>query len=324
MQFSLVKPMASYLLNGALWAAGASLQASTAAAADLTRIPTFVYSGAGCTGRSQVPAFEKMIGRKADGVVDFLANDTWQHMLDGATWSMSCWSSKYNYLLGVPMLLHDGTTLAAAARGDYDAHYAKLAMLLIQKGRSNAYIRLGWEFNGNWFPWAASKDPASFRNAFRRIVRVMRSQKGANFKFVWNPVNNAEGVKPRDAYPGDDVVDVIGLDLYDASWRSQDKRFASRWAYYKTQTYGLDWLKQFSMAHGKPVAFPEWGTGSRPDGHGFANDAQFVTSLAEWMKGVNIAFHAYWDFNAPDYSSRLSAHRHPEAEAAFVRAFGTK
>jgi hypothetical protein len=323
MKCPLLRSLACFALGSSL-AVAVPAGAEHAAASRLSAIPTFVYVGAGCTGRSQIAGFETMIGRKADGVVDFLANDTWQHMLDAAAWSMRCWPSTYQYVVSVPMLLHDGTSLANGARGDYDSNFARLASLLIKNGRGDAYVRLGWEFNGNWFPWAASKDPAAFRADFRRIVSVMRSQKGAKFKFIWNPVNNVEGVKPIEGYPGDDVVDVIGLDLYDGSWRPQDKSFESRWAYYTEQLYGLNWLRAFSAAHRKPVAFPEWGTGSRPDGHGYANDAKFIANVADWMKGGGVAFHSYWDYNAPDYSSKLSGHRHPDAEAAFVKAFGRR
>ena len=40
-------------------------------------------------------------------------------------------------------------------------------------GFADATIRLGWEFNGNWFAWAASNDPAAFITYWQRIVTAM-------------------------------------------------------------------------------------------------------------------------------------------------------
>ena len=42
--------------------------------------------------------------------------------------------------------------------------------------RANAILRLGWEFNGTWYPWAVTDptDAADFAAYFRNIVTAMR------------------------------------------------------------------------------------------------------------------------------------------------------
>jgi len=37
----------------------------------------FDYAGAGCTGLKKLPQFERFIGRKVDGVVDFVDAPNW-------------------------------------------------------------------------------------------------------------------------------------------------------------------------------------------------------------------------------------------------------
>lgn len=41
-----------------------------------------------------------------------------------------------------------GTSLADVTGGKQDAHYAQLAATLVANGFPDAYVRLGWEFNG--------------------------------------------------------------------------------------------------------------------------------------------------------------------------------
>ena len=56
--------------------------------------------------------------------------------------------------------------------------------------------------------------------AFRNIVTSMRSVSGANFKFIWNPIDSSisscPGVHLENLYPGDSYVDAVALDVYDA------------------------------------------------------------------------------------------------------------
>ena len=93
-------------------------------------------------------------------------------------------------------------------------------------GKGNAYLRLGWEFDGNWFPSWAAQTPAAeanFGGYFDQIVTAMRSVPGENFKFVWNPDVGAfaePGYNVTLAYPGNAYVNVIGVDAYDETWAS--------------------------------------------------------------------------------------------------------
>lgn len=284
----------------------------------------FVYRGGGCTGRDKMPAFVEMLDRKPDGIVAFAQRDSWEGMLGSVRWSMRCWKGHdYRIAQSVPMLLNSGTTLAEGVAGKYDRHFEDFANILIENGRADAYLRIGWEFNGEWFPWAAKKDPEAFKAYFRRIANIFRNAKGARFQIVWNPARGKHQIKPDTVYPGDDVVDVIGLDLYNQSWRPEDKADpAVRWHNHVVQPYSLDWLRSFAAAHGKPIAIPEWGTGTSPNGRGMGDDPVFIREMAKWIAANNVVFTGYWDYPASDFNAEISGGKAPQSAEAFRAAFG--
>lgn len=281
----------------------------------------YVYRGAGSTGRDRMEPFNTLIGQKAAGVVEFAENSDWQHMRDSINWATKEWNGSYRIMQSVPMLMSTGT-LANGARGDYDAEFVALAKILVANKQPNAMIRIGWEFNGNWYRWSAAQDPASFVTYYQRIVTAMRSVPGQEFKFIWNPSLGQQAIGADLVYPGDAYVDYIGMDVYNQSWRPQDTNPALRWEGLVTQAYGLDWLSTFAQQHGKPITLPEWGTGTRPDGHGGGDDPLFITNMANWIKVNGVIAHGYWDYAAGDFDGEISDGGQPLAAAAFAAAFG--
>lgn len=280
-----------------------------------------VYQGNGCDGVRHLRAFSSWLGRQPDFVLDFFADDSWDSMLGDANWTIKCWArAQMKVVFSVPMLPRNDGTLAEGAVGRFDDHFRKLAQLLVAGGYGKSVIRLGWEFNGNWYPWAAGKDPASWIRYWRRIVTTMRAVDGAAFRFDWCSAQGHQQLPASDVYPGDDYVDIIGRDLYNQSWTPDVTTPQQRWHELLTQSYGLNWLHDFAIRHNKPMSLPEWGTGTRPDGHGGGDDAYFITHVMQWISQNNIVYHAYWDYHAKDYDARLSDGSKPRAAAAFRSA----
>lgn len=308
--------MRHFILAGALAALGTLLGAGDARAA-----PIFaVYKGSGCDGLARLPRYQSLFGTLG-GVDDFFSRDTWTNMQSNAQWAMSCWKGQpYRLALGVPLLVN-GASFSAVASGAYDGQFRQLAMTIVANGHSNALLRIGWEFNGNWYPWNANSNPAGFKAAFRRVVTVMRSVPGAQFGIVWNPGIGSGTVTPDALWPGDDVVDLIGLDMYNQSWRPQDADPVIRWQSHLTDIYGLNWLATFSAAHRKRIAFPEWATGTRSDGHGWGDDPYFVHQMAAWIRSHNVFYQAYWDFTASDFDGTMSAGKFPKTLSAYSQEF---
>ena len=67
------------------------------------------------------------------------------------------------------------------------------------------------EMNGGWFWWGA-KDPDTFVQVWRQMFDYFTKTKGLdNLLWVYSPNH---GEKTAKYYPGDDYVDLVGLDVY--------------------------------------------------------------------------------------------------------------
>jgi hypothetical protein len=278
----------------------------------------------GAVNTSAVAGWEAWLGRPAYRVLDFLARESWEKIaapvwwVDG--WSRSAYKTQLVY--SVPMLPDTPSTLADGARGSYDAHFERLARLLISRGQGGATIRLGWEFNGDWYRWNAAVNPSAFVTYWRRIVNAMRRQPGAAFRFDWCPNLGRGTVAPDRVYPGDTYVDYVGADVYDHGWWPGYKDPVNRWKELMDQPYGLRWQRDFARAHGKRMSFPEWGVVERADGHGGGDNPYFVEQLHAWIKANDVAYHNYFEVDMPGAPIRLMTGRFPKAAAAFRRLFG--
>lgn len=284
-----------------------------------------VYRGPGCDGRAAMPAYEAFVGRRVERTVDAFDQRGWKEFRSSIPWIVRCWAgSGIELTISLPMLTRDGQgTLAEGAAGRWDDVFLDVATRLVATRQENTIVRIGWEMNGDWQPWAAARDPAAFVAYFRRIVALMRSVEGQRFRFEWCPNLFRHQIAPDAVYPGDDVVDVIGLDVYNETWEAATRDPEERWRRTVEAPYGLAWHAAFASAHGKPTSFPEWGTGVRPDGAGAGDDPLFITRMAAWFDRTRPLYQSYWDVHATDYDSRLSDGRLPAAAAAFRKAFGT-
>ncbi|GHC13417.1 glycosyl hydrolase [Cerasicoccus arenae] len=211
-------------------------------------------------------------------------------------------------------------SLATGATGAYNSYFTTLAQNLVARNMvDNTIIRLGWEFNGGWYTWRAdsASKAANFVAYWQEIVTAMRSVPGAaDLKFCWNGINVWMSYPLEDAWPGDDYVDYVGVDLYDQSWASNTypypdgatpeqilARQQNAWtSYSSTYDYGLAWWRNFAAAHNKPLSIPEWGLCDRSDGHGGQDNAYYIQQMHDFIQDPanNVAFHVYFDVQAPD------------------------
>ena len=53
--------------------------------------------------------------------------------------------------------------------GADDSHFVTLAENLVNVGEGNAYLRLGWEFNGTWYKWRVKN--AKGGRPLRRVLQ---------------------------------------------------------------------------------------------------------------------------------------------------------
>ena len=259
---------------------------------------------------------------------DFIDDTSWSTISD-PSWFISQWQgTPYKMVWGVPMVPcgapstecnPNASEFDSVASGADNSYYATLAQNLVAGGFGSSYIRLGWEFQGGWFPWSIcnSDGQKDFVAAFRNIVTSMRSVSGANFQFIWNPDDSADtscSGQLEDYYPGDSYVNMVALDVYDMNGAvdTDSVRFndmlegvnAGGWTATAPESingqsfkgYGLDWLVAFANEHGKEIGLPEWGLWAS-DNDGGGDDPYFVNQMASWIKTNATGPAIFWNYD---------------------------
>lgn len=277
-----------------------------------------VFVGSGVPTR--LGGFEAWVPRPVRRVVDFTAQGSWADIENPG--HIANWGSARELSLSVA-LIPAGASLATCATGAYNFHYTALGNRLVAWGHGDAILRPGWEFNNtSWFPWRTGDTAAgnaNYAECFRQFVTTMRLV-SLSFRFDWCMINRS--LDPGPAYPGDAYVDIIGNDAYDQSWAPNWTDPAARWNDIKNGSFGIQWQLNFAAAHNKPVSFPEWGLFIRPDGHGGGDTPSYITRMAEVFSASNVAYQAYFEFNAPDGQHDLQSGLFPNGAAEYRRLFG--
>ncbi|MGW2230065.1 glycosyl hydrolase [Streptomyces formicae] len=227
----------------------------------------------------------------------YLPGDRWNN-IEGAPGFLEDWATWRKakddrmFVLNVPMLEKNeggvGDTEVAAllkqgAAGDFDAHFTKLAERLVALGVPDTVIVLGWEMNGTTYTHRCGPDPESWKTYWKKIVTAMRAVPGQKFTFDFTPSRGRDAVPWTDCYPGDDVVDIVGMDSYDQprgmSFDEQVK-----------EPYGLQAHVDFAAAHNKPISYPEWGLFRNGD------NEEYMRRMLEWMEAKKPLYNTVTDY----------------------------
>lgn len=304
---------------------------------------------------TEIEAYEKFLGGQVDRVLDFMPDQpTWAQFESatlagstngpaGSATAASAWGNGQlgtrQLVLAVPACVQGSSWLAED--GGNDAHWQALGVSLVDAGLGGAVLRIGREFNGSWYPWHATEGAQqTYINGYRHVVSVLRSVPGAAFSFCWNPTLGVGTLTERGAescYPGDDVVDDIGVDAYD--WVQSQPGGAAASVTTAAQQAALDktltewdslrgWYS-LALAHRKPLSFPEWGLVLWKSGAtylGGGDDPGWIRAMAALIGGSTLGgWHALWEdtgmgvFDPDDAPGRGVPV--PMARAEFLAAF---
>ncbi|MXP61878.1 glycosidase [Roseomonas sp. M0104] len=256
--------------------------------------------------------FEKWLGCPVPHLMVFTDQASWEG-IGWPQWFIDQFRGLNKPVLWSVAMIPRHSSLKAAASGAYNRYYVTAAQALAKTKPwpdGTIKVRLGWEMNGDWFPWAARGKEKDFVATFRHIVDAFRSVSD-KFRFEWN-INYGEAMDPLKAYPGDSYVDVIGMDFY---WKHQYlpndpvKAFEA----IRDNRYGLRFIEDFAAQRGKPTAYSEWGIQGD-------NAGPFIQLFRDWVGRHNVLYTNYWNHDA-DYQGQLSSGRWPDSEAAFREAF---
>lgn len=312
-----------------------------------------VYRGAGKP--ENTAEYEKWLGRDVKYALEFLgvmpndSSEPWA-VIENPGWFCGRWAStKYSPVFSVAMLPTNKQTLAAGARGEYNAHWKKFAEVMVARGCGDDVLRIGWEFNGAFYNWSIADEAdgingnqseaelaKNYAEYWRQIVRTVRSVPGTNFKFDWCPLrgklkSNQKMVEL--AYPsgkdaqGREYVDYIGLDNYDTARIKGAPQ--ERWNEQLNEELGMVWHKNFAISKNKPISFPEWGITVRPnDSLGGGDNPYYIQKMYDWMNslpasgGGSLAYHSYFEYDARDGNHRLMLGQFPLSADRFKKLFG--
>jgi hypothetical protein len=272
---------------------------------------------AGSGGISGIARFGDDVGRPVTYGMAYLdARSTWSAFADPA-WVLDPWTTwlradpTRRLVLGVPML-----QAGSAGRFDdasNDRYFVQLARSIERRGiGARVVIRLGYEMNEEWSSYGRQYDPdgSGFRSMWRRVVPQMKAV--FPFLFDWCVTPTADRNEPgfpERFYPGDDVVDVVGLDFFD-HWVSGSPD--ERWRQLAPK---LDWAGEFATAHHKRLALDEWGLWSTSNAQGGGDDPTYVTATLRWAKDHDLAWASYFDAEEGQVDTTLQ--ENPASLAAF-------
>ncbi len=139
----------------------------------------------------------------------------------------------------------------------------------------------------------------------------------AQFKVDWCPGWGPQDSAADRAYPGDDVVDYVGLDVYDFKYEgSADERWDR---FYLKAPFGLAWHRDFATRHNKLMSYPEWGVGQ------FGDNPRFIDKMHGWFVDHrdSIAYAAYFDVDGL-WPTQIDNGRFPNSQSRFRKLFSRR
>lgn len=136
----------------------------------------------------------------------------------------------------------------------YLDRYDKYAIPLFKEIGCPVVFRPFHEMTGEWFWWGAQIGAENYKKLFRLTVDYLRKNGVDNVLYCWAPDKYAD----FSFYPGDDYVDIIGLDIYEPGLTD----------YYPKEKLieNLTKICNYAAEHDKVAAWTEVGCRPTDDG----------------------------------------------------------
>lgn len=170
--------------------------------------------------------------------------------------------------MALGLWMNDATNLQNLVSGAYDAKINELADFLKSYPKVKFYLRIGYEFDGNWNK--AYEDRRRYIVAYQRIHDILRinydkSKTPRNWLSVWqactSPIDDIMENKIEnigDWYPGDKYVDFCGISWYLAGTKLAPKYTNSTNLVYKRSQKSLaSEMLYYAINKNKPVMICE-------------------------------------------------------------------
>ncbi|GAA2540136.1 hypothetical protein GCM10010435_04390 [Winogradskya consettensis] len=277
-----------------------------------------------------VKAFCTARGRPCTVAQTYTDRSSWSAMTAGTGWTFENFADFDGVLVISQGLVPDGdqADLAACAAGDHDADFKAFGTLMRTHNRADSIIRLGWEFNEQTSSWRAD-DTTTWLSCYHRAADSIRATNpSVLFDWTINAHDTPDGVcggLSTNCYPGDDYVDIVGIDNYDHYPWSPTAASFDRTA---AAPEGLTWLYNFARKHNKPFSVGEWGV--VPTADVGKENPNFITWMHTWLAAhaQHLAYETYFsDCGSGGVQSSLyrtdpTCTRNPASARRYASLFG--
>ncbi len=279
--------------------------------------------------------FEEWLGRPMDCVVVFGSETDWNAITGpwfaidaprGQDWSgwVADAPDERTLVISTAMVPKDPPSdwRARGAAGEYDEHWRAFGRNLVDVGLGSSIVRLGWEMNGTWYEThyigEDEERREDWKEYFRRAVMAMEVD-GSDFEIDFNIAEGPQNsVGIEDMYPGDDWVDIIGVDVYDSYIAPIDP--GARWQAKGEKVNSVQYVADFAASVDKPISFPEWAMVAEGDTQGGGDSPAFIDQMADVVASERVRYQAY--FNVPEGGVGMTLADAPEGSAVFRERFG--
>ncbi|GIF00297.1 glycoside hydrolase family 26 protein [Paractinoplanes rishiriensis] len=245
---------------------------------------------------ASVQSFCTARGRSCPIAHTYTERTSFAAMTTGSSWTFEHFADFPGVLVISQGLVPEGgeAQMAGCAAGEFDDLWRGFGTLMTRQGRADSIVRLGWEVNVEAMPWRGL-DTQTYISCFRRAATALRA---TNPKVLIDWTVNAHrtpaglcGGLSTNCYPGDDYVDIVGIDNYDHFPWSPTKEVFDRTA---ARPEGLTWLYDFARERGKPFSVGEWGV--VPTADAGKENPDYVKWMHEWFAAhaPALAYEAYF------------------------------
>ena len=267
-----------------------------------------VSTPGGFTAARELQILADAVGRRADMVLafeDFFAAPPIAEMAVAAycgadpivSWEPWCWTDDRS-----PAVMR---SLLSGALDDYVYRWADE----IGDWGGRTYLRFAHEFNGDWYPWtpACGTTPDDYVRAWRHVHDIFAGQRTQNVTWVWAPTVGGTTTL-ADWYPGDEYVDVMGVDGY--NWGTSLPTTCWTWP---EELFAESFELLRSIGSGKPILVAE--VGCAEDG---GSKADWIARFIEYVNRQHDAVGFVWFEHHKETDWRITST--PESAAAMAQS----
>jgi len=153
------------------------------------------------------------------------------------------------------------------------------------------------EMNGNWFWWGSSTcSDEYYRQLFRFTVKYLRNNKGLkNLLIAFSPDNNFNSKEDfLKRYPGDDYVDILGIDDYSDFKQNRLDKIVIRLGIVTDLAKEKEKIAAFTETGSDRLGIPNWYTSNLLQVLNASEKTRCVSYVMVWRNRDTTHYYVPW------------------------------